>query len=71
VWSSASGKIKALVQNTGSTIMVGFNSTANPNIDMTIVAPPTIAAGNTVTVTITNNDLVAFDVYVTLEGNLN
>jgi hypothetical protein len=71
VWSSASGKIKTLVQNNGSTIMVGFNSTANPNIDMTIVAPPTIAAGNTVTVTITNNDLVAFDVYATIEGNQN
>ena len=71
VWSSASGKIKSVVQNNGSTIMVGFNSTANPNIDMTIMAPPTIAAGNTATVTITNLDLVAFDVYCTIEGNQN
>lgn len=70
-WSSASGKIKAVLQNNGSTIMVGFNSTANPNIDMTIVAPPTIVAGNTVTVIITNMDLVAFDVYATIEGNQN
>jgi hypothetical protein len=69
-WASASGKIKAVLQNNGSTIMVGFNSTANPNIDMTIVAPPTIAAGNTVTIIITNTDLVAFDVYATIEGNL-
>ncbi len=71
VWSSASGKIKSLVQNNGATIFVGFNSTANPNIDMTLMTPPTIAAGNTVTVTITNNDLQPFDVYATIEGNQN
>lgn len=71
VWASASGKIKAVVQNNGSTIMVGFNSTATPNIDMTIVAPPTIAAGNTATVTITNDDILPFDVYCTIEGNQN
>lgn len=71
VWASASGKIKAVVQNNGSTIMVGFNSTANPNIDMTFVTSPTIAAAATVTVTITNMDLLAFDVYATIEGNQN
>jgi hypothetical protein len=71
VWSTASGKIKTLVQNNGATIFVGFNSTANPNIDMTVVVPPLIAAGNTVTVTITNTDLVPFDVYATVEGNQN
>ena len=70
-WSSASGKIKAVLQNNGSTIMVGFNSTASPNVDMTIVAPPTVAAGNTVTLIITNMDLVPFDVYATIEGNQN
>jgi hypothetical protein len=69
VWASASGKIKAVVQNNGSTIFAGFNSTANPNIDITVVAPPTIVAGNTVSVIITNLDLLAFDVYVTIEGN--
>jgi hypothetical protein len=71
VWSTASGKIKSLVQNNGTTIFVGFNSTATPNIDMTLMTPPTIAAGNTVTVAITNNDLLPFDVYVTIEGNQN
>lgn len=70
-WSSASGKIKAVLANNGSTIMVGFNSTATPNIDMTIVAPPTVAAGNTVTITITNDDILPFDVYATIEGNQN
>ena len=71
VWSSASGRIKTVVQNNGSTIFVGFNSTATPNIDMTVITPPLIAAGNTVTVTITNLDLVPFDVYATVEGNQN
>lgn len=71
VWASASGKIKAVVANNGSNIFVGFNSTATPNIDITVISPPTIAAGNTVTVTITNNDLLAFDVYATIEGNQN
>jgi len=71
IWSSASGKIKVVVNNNGSPIMVGFNSTANPNIDMTIVAAPTIAAGNTVTVVVTNEDKAAFDVYATIEGNQN
>ena len=71
VWASASGKIKAVVANNGTTIFVGFNSTANPNIDITITTPPTIAAGNTVTVTITNDDKAAFDVYATIEGNQN
>ena len=69
VWASASGKIKAVGQNNGTTFFVGFNSTANPNVDFTVQAPPTIAAGNTATVIITNNDLLAFDVYATMEGN--
>ena len=71
IWASASGKIKILAQNNGTTFMVGFNSTANPNIDFTLMTPPTIAAGNTVTITFTNNDLLAFDVYATIEGNQN
>jgi hypothetical protein len=71
VWSAASGKIKSVVAVNASTIFVGFNSTANPNIDITVTAPPTIAAAGTVTVTITNNDLMAFDCYVTIEGNQN
>jgi len=71
VWVSASGKIKAVVQNNGSTIFVGFNSTANTNLDITVISPPTIAAGNTVSVIITNNDLAPFDVYATIEGNQN
>lgn len=71
VWCSSSVKIKAVVQNNGSTIFVGFNSTANPNIDITVQVQPIIAAGNTVTVTVSNLDLSAADVYATVEGNQN
>jgi hypothetical protein len=71
VWASSSVRIKVVVQNNGSTIFVGFNSSANPNVDITITAPPLIAAAATATVTITNIDLVASDVYATLEGNQN
>jgi hypothetical protein len=71
VYASASGKIKAVVQNSGSTIFVGFNSTANPNINFVLSVPPVIAAAGTVSVIITNDDLSAFDVYATIEGNQN
>jgi hypothetical protein len=69
IWASASGKIKVVVQNGATTIYAAFNSTANPNIDITVTAPPTIAAAGTVNVTITNEDKAAFDVYATVEGN--
>jgi hypothetical protein len=38
---------------------------------MTMMSPPTIAAAATVTVTITNDDTAAMDVYATIEGNQN
>lgn len=71
VFASASGKIKVAVTNGATTIFTAFNSTANPNVDITVVSPPTIAAAGTVTVTITNDDLQSFDVYATIEGNQN
>lgn len=71
VWASSAVQIKAVVNKNGSPIFVGFASTATRNIDITVVAPPIIAAGNTVTVTITNIDLLASDVYCTIEGNQN
>ncbi len=70
-WASASGKIKAVIAYGGNTAFVGFNSTANPNIDITFSAEPTLAAASTATITITNDDLLAFDVYGTIEGNQN
>jgi hypothetical protein len=69
IWATASGKIKIVVQSGSTTIFTGFNSTASPNIDLTVTAPPTIAAAGTVNVIITNEDKAAFDVYATIEGN--
>lgn len=67
---SARGAIKAVVSNGATTIFVGFNSASNPNIDITVTAPPTIAAAGTVNVVITNEDtLQVFNVYATVEGN--
>jgi hypothetical protein len=71
VWASASGKFKISVSNGASVIFVGFNSTANTNIDITITAPPLIAAAGTCSVTLTNLDILAMDVYATIEGNQN
>lgn len=71
VWASASGKIKAIVQNGATNMFAGFNSTATPNIDITVQSPPTIAAAGTVNVIITNDDIQAMDVYCTIEGNQN
>jgi hypothetical protein len=71
VWSSSSVRIKTVVQIGAGTIMVGFSSTACPNIDMTIVSAPLIAAAGTVNVIITNEDKLPADVYCTIEGNQN
>jgi hypothetical protein len=71
VWASGSGKIKVVVQNGATTIFTGFNSTAMPNVDITVISPPTIAAAGTVNVIVTNLDLAAQDLYATIEGNQN
>lgn len=68
VWASASGKIKVQVLSNGSVIFVGFNSTANPNIDIPIKKICKTAASQTVRITITNLDNQAQDVYSTLTG---
>lgn len=79
IHSSASGKLKIEVQvETGSstgifnTIIVGFNSTANPNIDLTLNKYALVPAGARVRVIRTNRDTAAQDVYstiVAIEGN--
>lgn len=71
LYSSASGKIKSVAAIGASTIFTSFNSTANPNIDIPVQATPTVAAAGTVTITVTNLDLLAMDVYATIEGNQN
>lgn len=71
IYASASGKIKVTVQIGTTTIFVGFNSTANPNVNLVLQTEPIIAAAGTVNVIIVNEDLQAFDVYALIEGNQN
>lgn len=73
VYASASGKLKAEVQietgsatNTFNTVIVGFNSTATPNIDMSLAKYATIPTGARVRVIRTNNDNQAQNLYSTI-----
>lgn len=75
VWASGSGKLKVEVQvETGvatgvfTSKFVGFNSTATPNIDITVVSSLAVAAGVRVRVIRTNKDNQSQDVYTTIEG---
>lgn len=77
VWASASGKLKIEVQiETGSatgvfnTIAVGFNSTADANIDLTLAKYAAIPLGARVRVIRTNRDNQTQDVYSTIVGIL-
>lgn len=77
VWASASGKLKITVQietaaasGTFNTIVVGFNSTANPNIDLKLSKYAAIPAGARVRIIRQNNDNQAQDVYSTIVGIL-
>lgn len=77
VLASASGKLKIEVQiETGSatnifnTKVVAFNSTANPNIEITLAKYAAIPAGARVKVIRTNKDNQAMDVYSTIVGIL-
>lgn len=74
-WASASGKIKADVKTspdgvTFTTYWTGFNSTATPNIDIDLNALEIqdSGTGSVVRITITNDDLQAFNVYSTISG---
>lgn len=75
VWAAASGKLKIEVQiETGvatgvfNTRFVGFNSTANPVVDLDIANPIPVAAGVRVRVIRTNLDNQAQDLYSTICG---
>lgn len=75
VEASASGKARISVQiETGvatgvfSTIFVQFNSTANPNMALTLKAPVTVAAGVRVRVARRNSENQAQDLYSTISG---
>lgn len=76
VWASASGKMKIEIQiETGvatdvfNTRFVGFNSTANTNIEVPIKENITVAAGVRVRVIRTNKDNQAQDLYSTISGH--
>jgi hypothetical protein len=76
VWATASSKLKIQVQiETGvasgvfNTVFVGFNSTANPNIQVPINEHIAVAAGVRVRVIRTNLDNQAQDVYSTISGH--
>jgi hypothetical protein len=76
VWATASGKLKVEVQidpdglSGYSTKYVGFNSTANPNIDLKFSQSLELANGALVRVIRTNLDKASMDVYSTIEGLL-
>ena len=75
-WSSGSGKIRVDVQaspdgTTYSTYWTGFNSTAQPNVDINLTQPAEFqdsGTGSTIRIVITNKDLTAFDVFTTITG---
>jgi hypothetical protein len=75
IWASASGKLKIEVQispdgSTYSSLWVGFNSTANPNIsiDLDQLVFLESGAGSTVRIIRTNEDLASQDLYSTISG---
>lgn len=76
VFASASGKMKIEIQvesgvasGVFASKFVGFNSTANPNIDVNISENITVAAGVRVRVIRTNKDNQAQDLYSTISGH--
>jgi len=75
IWASASGALKIEVQvspdgSTYSTLWVGFNSTATPNITIDLDELVFLESGSGATVQIirTNVDKKAMDVYSTISG---
>lgn len=75
ILASASGKMKIEIQvetaaasATFVTKAVAFNSTSNPNIDITFAVPVIVPSGAIVKVIRTNKDLQAQDVYSTIIG---
>ena len=75
VWVTGSGKLKVEVQvetaasaGTFDTVFVGFNSTANPNVEIPTLKRLKVATGVIVRVEITNRDNQPQDVYSTLTG---
>ena len=75
-WASASGAIRADVLTspdgtTFTTFWTGFNSTAEPNIDIQLdtLAIQDSGTGSKIRIVITNRDKAAMDVYSTISGS--
>lgn len=68
IFATASGKMKIVVSVNAVVKFAAFNSTANPNINITLDQPILATTGQTVTIARTNNDLAAQDVYSTVIG---
>jgi len=66
--STGSGKLKIEVKVNGVTKFVAFNSTANPNMQITLTQPILVTTGQTVTVERTNRENQSQDVYSTICG---
>jgi hypothetical protein len=66
--ATGSGKMKIEVQVNGSTKFVRFNSTANPNMTITLTQPAAITSGQTITIIRSNKENQAQDVYSTISG---
>lgn len=74
-WVSGSGKIKVELQietgvgaGTFDTVLTGFNSTANPNVDMDLKKRIKVATGIIIRLVITNRDNQPQDLYSSLIG---
>lgn len=68
VWASASGKIKCEVFINALPVFTGFNSTANPNIEIPMSKLCKGAATQLIRITLTNLDNQSQDLYSTLTG---
>ena len=70
IYASASGRIRVEILIDTDTKFVGFNSTANAQVEFSPKGKIEVAAGSVVKVSITNLDEDAFDVYSTTLGYL-
>lgn len=68
IQASASGRAKIEIAVNGVTKFVQFNSTANPNMEITLTQPILVTNGQTVTIARTNRDLLSMDIYSTISG---
>lgn len=68
IHASGSGKMRILVQANAVTKIVQFNSTANPNMDISFDQPIPILSGQTITIARLNRENNAQDVYSTIIG---